>query len=114
MEIDHFSQDIIDHYWLKDKVDDTGYLLFRVEKDMYDLPQAGIVTQQLPEKRLEAEGYHQSTTTSEYYKHGWRPISFLLIVDDFGVKYVGEEHANHLLSVLRKYHVCSGQKCRRQ
>ena len=26
-------------------------------------------------------------------------------MDDFGVKYVGEEHANHLLSVLRKYYV---------
>ena len=86
-------------------VDNKGYLLVRVEKGMYGLPQAGIIAQQLLEKRLEAEGYHQSATTPGYWTHEWRPISFSLVVDDFGVKYVGEEHANHLLSVLRKYYV---------
>ena len=105
MKIDHFPQDVIDHYCLKDKVDDKGFLLVRVEKGMYGLPQAGIIAQQLLEKRLQAEGYHQSATTPGYWKHEWRPISFLLVVDDFGVKYVGEEHANHLLAVLRKYYV---------
>ena len=37
--------------------------------------------------------------------HKWRPISFTLIVDDFGVKYIGEEHANHLLAVLKEHYV---------
>ena len=32
-------------------------------------------------------------------------LAFSLVVDNFGVKYVGKEHANHLLSVLRKYYV---------
>ena len=72
---------------------------------MYGLPQAGIIAQQLLEKRLQAEGYHQSATTPGYWKHEWRPISFSLVVDDFGVKNVGEEHANHLLDVLRKFYV---------
>jgi len=27
-----------------------------------------------------------------------------LVVDDFGVKYVGEEHANHLISVLKEHY----------
>ena len=81
MKIDHFSQ-VIDHYCLKDKVDDKGCLLVRVEKGMYGLPQAGIIAQQLLEKRLEAEGYHQSATTPGYWKHEWRPISFSLVVDD--------------------------------
>ena len=105
MKIDHFPQDVIDHYNLKNMVNDKGYLLVRVEKGMYGLPQAGIIAQQLLEKRLQAEGYHQSATTPGYWKHEWRPVSFSLVVDDFGVKYVGEEHANHLLSVLRKYYV---------
>ena len=105
MKIDHFPQDVIDHYSLKDKVDEKGYLMVRVEKGMYGLPQAGILAQQLLEKRLEDEGYRQSTTTPGYFKHDWRPISFSLVVDDFGVKYVGEQHANHLLSVLREFYV---------
>ena len=29
-------------------------------------------------------------------------ILHALVVDDFGVKYVGEEHAKHLLSILLK------------
>ena len=53
---------------------------------------------------VEAEGYHQSATTPGYWKNEWRPVSFSLVVDNFGVKYVGEEHANNLLSVLRKYY----------
>ena len=32
IKIDHFPQDIIDHYCLKDKVDDKGYLLVCVKK----------------------------------------------------------------------------------
>ena len=34
------------------------------------------------------------------WKHEWRPIQFTLVVDDFGVKYVGKEHALHLKSTL--------------
>ena len=71
---------------------------------MYGLPHAGIIAQQLLEKLLGKAGYHQSQTTPGFWTHEWRPITFLLIVDDFGVKYVGEQHAKHLLSVLRKHY----------
>ena len=40
--------------------------------------------------------------TPGLWKHKRRPIQFSLIVDDFGVKYVGKEHADYLLSSLRK------------
>ena len=53
------------------------------------------------EKRPGKEGYIQSDKTPGFWLHKWRPISFTLIVDDFGVKYIGEEHANHLLAVLK-------------
>ena len=29
---------------------------------------------------------------------------FCLILDDFGVEYVGKQHADHLAIVLKKYH----------
>jgi hypothetical protein len=29
-------------------------------------------------------------------------ISFTLVVDDFGGKYVGKEHAMHLISILKE------------
>ena len=34
-----------------------------------------------------------------------RPICFTLIVDDFGVKYVGDKHAQHLVDVLQEFYV---------
>ena len=33
-----------------------------------------------------------------------RPISFTLVVDDFGIKYMGKEHADHLLSALTDHY----------
>jgi hypothetical protein len=36
------------------------------------------------------------------FNHQTRPITFSLVVDDFGVKYVGREHAEHLVATLEK------------
>ncbi len=38
------------------------------------------------------------------WRHKWRPIQFCLLVDNFGVEYVGIEHFNHLLDLLKKFH----------
>ena len=38
------------------------------------------------------------------WRHKWRPIQLCLIVDDFGVEYVGKQHADHLSTILKKYH----------
>jgi hypothetical protein len=69
---------------------------------MYGLPQAGIIAQELLEEHLRKAGYTQSKITPGYWKHTWCPISFTLVVDDFGVKYIGKEHVHHLLQVLRQ------------
>ncbi len=39
---------------------------------------------------------------------------FFLIVDNFGVKYVGEEHAQHLLQMVQKYYKCLFEADREQ
>ena len=40
------------------------------------------------------------------WKHNSRPINFTLVVDDFGVKYSGKDHALHLKAELEtKYKV---------
>jgi hypothetical protein len=36
------------------------------------------------------------------FKHDTRPITFCLVVDDFGVKYIGRHNAEHLISTLSK------------
>eukprot|EP00804_Cyclotella_cryptica_P010975 CCRYP_016691-RC/>CCRYP_016691-RC protein AED:0.38 eAED:0.38 QI:0/0/0/1/0/0/2/0/391 len=55
-------------------------------------------------KRLNAHGYHQSKLVPGLWKHIWRPIQFTLVVDDFGIKYVGDEHPQHLLTVLQEHY----------
>ena len=37
-----------------------------------------------------------------------KPIQFSLVVDDFGVKYVGEEHVHHLIKALKTDHKIPG------
>ena len=53
------------------------------------------------EIRLNKHGYHQSKIVPGVRKHNTRPISLTLVVDNFGAKHVGEEHAMYLMSVLR-------------
>jgi hypothetical protein len=69
---------------------------------MYGLLQAGIIAQELLEECLRKAGYTQSKITPGYWKHTWHPFSFTLVVDDFGIKYIGKEHVHHLLQVLRQ------------
>ena len=37
-----------------------------------------------------------------------KPVQFSLVVDDFGVKYVGEEHVQHLIQALTTDHKAPG------
>ena len=52
---------------------------------MYGLPQAGLLANELLEKRLNKYGYYQSKLVPGLWTHEWRPIQFTLVVDDFGV-----------------------------
>ena len=71
---------------------------------MYGLPQAGIIAQELLEERLQKAGYTHSKLTPGYWKHEWQPISFTLVMDDFGVKYIGKEHIMHLINALKEHY----------
>ena len=75
-----------------------------IKQGMYGLSQAGIISQQLIEKQLNKKGYNQSKTTPVFWTQNWCPIYFSLCVDDFGIKYIGKQHAEHLMTVLREHH----------
>jgi hypothetical protein len=102
MKLDLFPTDIIEEYKLRDVADPDGNVYCKVTRGMYGLPQAGIIAQELLTKRLLVAGYCQCTITPGYWCHDWRPISFTLVVDDFGVKYINKVDVEHLLAVLRK------------
>ena len=47
-------------------------------------------------------GYYECKHTPGLWRHLTRPISFTLVVNDFGVKYVGREHVNHLIKRIKE------------
>jgi hypothetical protein len=69
---------------------------------MYGLPQAGIIAQDLLTKQLNKAGYQQSKITPGHWQHDWHPISFTLVVDDFGVKYIDKNNVKYLMSILKQ------------
>ena len=94
-------KEIMDLYDLWDKVVD-GYIYFRIEKGMYGLPQAGRIAEEELVAHLAPYGYSPVKHTPGLWTHSERPVVFVLVVDDFGVQYVGKEHAEHLMSALKK------------
>jgi hypothetical protein len=107
LRIADMPEDVIAHYNLRDKAPPDGYNYCEIQKGMYGLPQAGIIAQQLLKERLQKHGYRQSQTTPGLWKHDTCPMSFSLVVDNFGVKYVGKENALHFLDTVQQYYKCS-------
>ena len=74
---------------------------------MYGLPHAGLIANELLVKRLNKAGYFQSKYVPGLWSHKTCPIAFTLVVDDLGVKYIGNEHALHLKSIIEEHYKCS-------
>ena len=107
VKIDDIPNEFIDQYKLREKINADGNIFIEVRKGMYGLPQAGILAQQLLEQRLNKHGYVQNQAVPGLWTHKTRPISFTLVVDDFGIKYVGREHAMHLIQILKEHYEIS-------
>jgi hypothetical protein len=67
----------------------------------WGLPQARILANKLLQKWLAPHGYQKCVNTPGLWKHTTRPIIFSLVENDFGIKYVGKEHADHLINCLK-------------
>jgi hypothetical protein len=104
LKLTNIPEEIIVQYNLCAMATPDGYVYIEISKGMYGLPQAGLLAQQLLEERLNQQGYMQDTMVPGLWKHTTRPISFTLCVDDFGVKYVEREHAEHLIAVLQTHY----------
>ena len=100
IRIEDIPQEFIDEYNLMQYVH-NGWVYFEITKGIYGLKQAGKLANDLLTERLSKHGYFQCATTPGLWRHKWRPVVFVLIVDDFGIENVEKEHAEHLLSALR-------------
>ena len=81
----------------------NGKVYVEIRKGIYGLTQASILANKLLQQNLVQFGYYQCKHTPGLWKHKTRPIMFVLVVDDFGVKYVGSEHVLYLLTALKTF-----------
>jgi hypothetical protein len=91
--------DIIEKYDLK-RLAVNGWVYLEIRKGMYCLKQAGLLANQLLQKRLKPFGYNPARHTPDQWLHNTKPTDFSLVVDDFAVKYVIKSDANHLRDTL--------------
>jgi hypothetical protein len=99
INLSSLPQETIEKYDLVELSQD-GKVYIEIQKGMYGLPQAGILANELFQRNLAQDGYRPTHHTHGLWTHYTRPISFLLVEDDFGVKYVGREHAEHLMACI--------------
>ncbi len=80
----------------------NGFIYIKMGRAVWGLPQAGIFANKLLHKQLLPHGYYKCTNTLGLWKHTTRPISFTLVVEDFGIKYVDKEHVDHLIWCIKQ------------
>ena len=84
MPIGLFPMWIVEQYELNKHVL-NGFIYLEMRRAVWGLPQAGILANKLLRKRLLPHGYYECNNTPGLWRHTTRPISFTLVVDDFGV-----------------------------
>ena len=77
------------------------HVYFEVVKGMYGLPQAGLLAQERLVSHLAASDYIQSSVIPCLFRHPTNGVTFVLVVDDFGVKFTNPEGRDHFLDTLR-------------
>jgi hypothetical protein len=99
MVLSRFPEEIVQKYNLNALAVDS-WVHNEIRKGVYGLKQAGLLANQLLQTRVAPFGYYPARHTPGLWLHKTHPISFTLVVDDFAVKYVGKQHAEHLRNAL--------------
>jgi hypothetical protein len=104
IKLTDIPEEIIEEYKLREKATKDGWIYIKVIRGMYGLPQAGSLGHDLLESRLNEAGYYQSKIVPGFWKHQTKPTQFVLVVDDFGIKYLTDKDLDHLIKSLEKYY----------
>jgi hypothetical protein len=93
--------------WIEEQYDLNRHALhsfvhLEMQQAVWGLPQAGILANKRLRRKLAPFGYCESTHTPGLWYHESQPITFTLLVDDFGVKCVSKDNVNHLITSIKK------------
>jgi hypothetical protein len=87
----------------------NGYVLAKLRKGIYGLPQAGKLANDRLVTHLGKSGYVRTKRTPGLFTHADHPIIFSLFVDDLGVQYTGRQHAQHLADTLESLYTMTAE-----
>ena len=101
----YFTDEIRQEYNIMD-IAENGYVYIEIRKGMYGLKEAGILAFNYVVENLAPHGYYPVRYTPGLWKHKTRKTTFILCVDDFGIKHHSQDDLDHLLNALRtKYEI---------
>jgi hypothetical protein len=80
-----------------------GNVHLEMRRAVWGLPQAGILANKRLWHKLALLGCCKHVNTPGLWYHESHPISFTLIVNNIGVKYVNKEDVNHLVKSMKKH-----------
>jgi hypothetical protein len=103
LPISILSLDIVEKYDLT-RLAVNGWFYLEIRKGMYGLKQAGLLANQLLQKRLKPFGYYPARHTPGLWLHNTKLTAFSLVVDDFALKYVTKADAHHLRDALLRHY----------
>jgi hypothetical protein len=73
----------------------------QVNKGIYGLPQAGLLAQNRFIVHIAEHGYIQSDVVPCLFRHATNDVTFVLVVDDFGIKYQNDAGRDYFLDTLK-------------
>ena len=100
------QQEIIDQYSLR-MLSSDGWVYLEIRKGMPGLKQAGRISNDRLKAHLAHFVFDPVPRTPALWNNTPKPIIFSLVVDDFGVKYIGKNNADHLIQALQKLYTIS-------
>ena len=93
-----FPQWIIEKYKLEKRVF-NGYFHLELRWAVWGLPQVGILANKCVKQKFSPFRYHECKNTPGLWYHDTREITFTLMVDNSGVKYIVKSNVKHLIQV---------------
>ena len=99
LSLDLLPEEIIFQHNLKDIARD-GYVYLEIWKGIYGITHVGMLSNNVAVHVRRTYGYSSTAHTPGLWRHQTSPIYFTLVLENFGVKYVGLQHAEHLVAAL--------------
>ena len=104
IKLSDIHEEITKEYNLQEKASADRSVYIEITKGIHELPQDGFLANKFHEKCFNPHGYQQSKIVSGIWKHDWQSVQLALVLDNFGVKYVGKDHVINFAQAIGKHY----------